>query len=112
MQQEAARQLAALAQENAKSAANGINDRIAALNPGTRGQPLRKIKGMMRSAVCALDLTADALAAGKPVPEKAVALMAKPGFPRVAYRFMANWGWRSQLKKEAGGTPLDARPFA
>jgi hypothetical protein len=76
------------------------------------GQPLRKIKGMMRSAARALDLTADALAAGKPVPEKAVALMAKPGFPRVAYRFMANWGWRSQLKKEAGGTPLDARPFA
>ena len=76
------------------------------------GQPLRKIKGMMRSAVAALDLTADALAAGRPVPEKAVGLMAKPAFPRVGYRLMANWGWRSQLKKEAGGQPLDAQPFA
>jgi hypothetical protein len=76
------------------------------------GQPLRKIKSMMRSAVAALDLTAGALAAGEPVPDEAVALMAKPAFPRVAYRFMANWGWRSQLKKEAGGSPMDARPYA
>ena len=66
----------------------------------------------MRSAVSALDLTADALAAGQAVPEKAVALMAKPAIPKNGYRFMANWGWRSQLKKEAGGTPLDAQPFA
>jgi NAD(P)H-dependent FMN reductase len=76
------------------------------------GQPLRKVKGMMRSAVVALDLTAGALAAGDPVPEEAVALMAKPAFPRVAYRFMANWGWRSQLKKSGDGSPLDARPYA
>jgi hypothetical protein len=76
------------------------------------GQPLRKVKGMMRSAVAALDLTADALAAGRPVPEEAVALMAKPAIPKIGYRFMANWGWRSQLKKEAGGTPLDAQPYA
>jgi hypothetical protein len=76
------------------------------------GQPLRKIKGMMRSAVAALDLTAEALAAGQPVPEEAVRLMAKPAFPRIAYRFSANWGWRSQLKKASGGAPLDAQPFA
>jgi hypothetical protein len=76
------------------------------------GQPLRKIKGMMRSAVRALDLTADALAAGQPVPDGAVALMAKPAIPRIGYRLMANWGWRSQLKREAGRTPLDAQPFA
>jgi hypothetical protein len=76
------------------------------------GQPLRKIKGMMRSAVAALDLAADALAAGQPVPDEAVRLMAKPALPRFAYRFSANWGWRSQFKKGAGGTPLDAQPFA
>jgi NAD(P)H-dependent FMN reductase len=76
------------------------------------GQPLRKIKGMMRSAVAALDLTAAALAAGRAVPDEAVALMAKPALPRFAYRFMANYGWRSQLKKESGGTPLDAQPLA
>jgi hypothetical protein len=76
------------------------------------GQPLRKIKGIMRSAVRALDVTADALAEGKPVPDEAVALMAKPAIPKFGYRFMANRGWRSQLKKEAEGARLDARPYA
>jgi len=74
-------------------------------------QPMSKVKGMMRSAVGALDLAAEALAAGRPVPDEAVQRMAKPAFPRVAYRFTANWGWRSQAKKEAGGTPLDAQPY-
>ena len=76
------------------------------------GQPLSKIKGMMRSAVRALDLTAEELAAGRPVPDEAVRLMAKPAFPAFGYRFMANRGWRSQIKKHGEGASLDARPFA
>ena len=75
------------------------------------GQPMSKMKGRMRSAAGALDLAAEALAAGLPVPDEAVAKMAKLAFPRVAYRFAANWGWRSQAKKEAGETPLDAQPY-
>ena len=76
------------------------------------GRPLRKIKRMMRSAVSALDLAADALAAGRTVPDEAVRLMAKPAFPRFAYRFTANWGWNSQPKKRGRGEPVDAQPFA
>jgi hypothetical protein len=76
------------------------------------GQPLRKLKGMMRSAVKALDLTAEELAAGRPVPEEAVRLMAKPPIPRVGYRFMANWGWRAQFKKQGRGGSLKSQPFA
>ena len=87
-------------------------DLILAAGGMVSGQPLRKIKGMMRSAVRALDVTADALADGKPVPDEAVALMAKPAIPKFGYRFMANRGWRSQLKKEAEGARLDARPYA
>jgi NAD(P)H-dependent FMN reductase len=75
------------------------------------GQPMSKMKGRLRSAAAALDLTAEALAAGRPVPDEAVERMAKPAFPPVAYRFSANWGWRSQAKKAAGGTPLDAQPY-
>jgi NAD(P)H-dependent FMN reductase len=74
-------------------------------------QPMSKMKGRMRAAVGALDLTADALAAGSPVPDEAVRLMAKPAFPRAAYRLAANWGWRLDARKNAGGTPLDARPY-
>jgi len=76
------------------------------------GQPLRKLQGMMRSAVKALDLTAEALAAGRPVPEEAVQLMAKPPIPKFGYRFMANWGWRSQFKKQGKGGSLKDQPFA
>ncbi len=76
------------------------------------GRPLREIQGRMRSAVRALDLTAEELAAGRPVPDEAVKLMAKPAFPAFGYRFMANWGWRSQIKKHGEGASLDARPFA
>ncbi len=75
------------------------------------GQPLRKLQGRMRSAVRALDLTADELAAGRAVPGEAVRLMAKPAFPAFAYRFLANYGWRQESRKHAA-VPLDARPFA
>lgn len=76
------------------------------------GQPLRKLQRRMRSAVKALDLTAEALAAGRPVPEEAVQLMAKPPIPKIGYRFMANWGWRSQFKKQGRGGSLKDQPFA
>jgi hypothetical protein len=76
------------------------------------GQPLRKLQGMMRSAVKALDLTAEALAAGRPVPDEAVQLMAKPPIPKFGYRFMANWGWRSQFKKRGRGGSLTDQPYA
>ena len=85
---------------------------ILAAGGMVNGQPLRKIKGMMRSCVKALDLTADDLAAGRPVSAEAVRLMAKPALPKFGYRFMANRGWRSQLKKGGDGSPLDAQPYA
>jgi len=74
-------------------------------------RPLREIRGMLRSAVHALDLTAAELAAGRPVPGEAVRLMAKPAIPGFAYRFVANRQWRGDLKKQGATAPLDARPF-
>jgi len=78
----------------------------------TGGRPLREIRGRMRAAVRALDLSAADLAAGRPLPDEAVRLMAKPAFPAFAYRLIANRGWRSDLKKQGATAPLDARPFA
>jgi hypothetical protein len=66
---------------------------------------------MLRSAVRALYLTAAELAAGRPVPDEAVRLLAKPAIPRFAYRFVANRQWRSELRKQGATAPLDARPF-
>jgi hypothetical protein len=76
------------------------------------GRPLREVRGMARSAVRALDLTAAELAAGRPVPDEALRLMAKPMFPAFAYRLFANRNWRAELKKQGSAQPLDARPFA
>jgi hypothetical protein len=75
------------------------------------GRPLREIRGMLRSAVRALDLTAAELAAGRSVPDEAVRLMAKPAIPGFAYRLVANRQWRGELKKQGATAPLDARPF-
>lgn len=76
------------------------------------GRPLREIRGMMLSAVRALDLSAADLAAGRPVPDEAVRLMAMPAIPAFAYRIIANHGWRSELKRQGAAATLDALPFA
>jgi hypothetical protein len=76
------------------------------------GAPIRKVAGRMPRVVKALDLTAAALADGRPAPDEAVESMAKPAFPPVAYRFMANWGWRSQFKRRGKGGSLQDQPYA
>ncbi len=74
------------------------------------GAPLRKLGGRVKTAMQALDQTAAAFAAGRPVPDEAVRLMAKNP-PAIVIRFGANSHFRSQHKKQ-GKAPLDARPFA
>jgi len=76
------------------------------------GQPLGARGGLLRSVTRALDLSAAELADGRPVPGEAVRLMGKAAFPAFAYRFVANRGWRADLKKRGAATPLDARPYA
>ncbi len=76
------------------------------------GRPARELRGLLRVALRALDLSAAALAAGEPLSAEAVRLMAKPAIPAPVYRSLANRGWRSELKRGGGTTPLNARPFA
>ena len=49
---------------------------------------------MVRNVVRALDLAADTMAEGRPVPAEAVALMAKPMMPAWVYTLAGNWGWK------------------
>ncbi len=76
------------------------------------GAPMRKVAGRVPRVVKALDLTAAALVAGRPAPDEAVELMAKPAFPPAAYRFIANWSWRSMFKKQGRGGSLADQPYA
>jgi len=75
------------------------------------GRPLKEAGGMVRHVVKALDLAADALAAGLPLPEGAVRLMAKPFLPRWLYILMGNRGWKRRARKHGVSSSLDARPY-
>lgn len=76
------------------------------------GRPLEKLGGMARSIRKSLDLAAAALAQGKPVPEEALSLMAKPLMPAWLYIMGGNMGWGSQARKNGVRNQLDARPYA
>ena len=65
----------------------------------------------MRHQTRALDLAAGALAGGRPVPDEAVALMARLPIPAAAYRFMGDFGWRKLAKDHGVQRLLKARPF-
>jgi hypothetical protein len=76
------------------------------------GRPLAGAGGMTHNVVTALDLVAVALAEGKPAPEDAVALMARPFIPARAYTLMGNFGWLMQARQHRALTRLAAQPFA
>jgi hypothetical protein len=61
-----------------------------------KGKPLHESGGMAQNVIAALDLAAEALSAGKAVPQEAVDLMAEPLVPAWMYRMMGNLGWRFQ----------------
>jgi hypothetical protein len=75
------------------------------------GRPLAETGGVMRHRRRALDLAAEALAAGRPIPDEAVTLMARLPIPAAAYRFMGELGWRKLAKGNGVRRDLVARPF-
>ncbi|MFX0019814.1 MAG: NAD(P)H dehydrogenase, partial [Candidatus Hermodarchaeota archaeon] len=63
------------------------------------GVPLLERGGMVRNVVKGLDITAQALVAGKEVPQEAVNLFSKRFIPNSLYNIFANLGWRLQARK-------------
>lgn len=76
------------------------------------GQPLGKLGGMARNIRKSLELTAVALGQGKPVPQEAVNLMARPLVPAWIYVLLGHMEWRSQARKNGVGKQIDARPYS
>jgi hypothetical protein len=76
-----------------------------------KGKPLDESGGMARNLIAALDLAADALAGGEPVPQAAMHLMAKPLMPAWIYRTMGNLGWHVQAIPQGTWRQLRARPW-
>ena len=75
------------------------------------GRPLLKVKGMARNVIKSLDLVADALVKGTPVPQEAVKKMAKFIVPSWLYMLFGNMGWRRQAMKNGAYRKLKDCPY-
>ncbi len=75
------------------------------------GRPLTDVRGMARNAIASLDLAADALAAGEPIPDRAVRLMAKPIIWSRIYTWLGTRGWRRRAATHGVADRLDDRPY-
>jgi hypothetical protein len=67
--------------------------------PAINGRPLAQTGWLGRNPRRSLETAAKALVEGKPVPEEAIELMARPGAPGWLYRPLANWGWRRRARQ-------------
>lgn len=75
------------------------------------GAPLEEVGGAARFVVEALDLTAEAIANGASVPQRAIETMGKPMIPAWAYRWMGWLGWRMRARQNGVLGKLHARPY-
>ena len=75
------------------------------------GRPLPTLGGRARHLVRALDLTASALGAGRPVPAPAVDLFSRKSIPTWVYRYFANAGFRREAETLGAASRLRDRPY-
>ncbi len=75
------------------------------------GEPLSSVKLLARNVIRSLDLTAESLARGETVPQKAVELMAKPLLPAWLYIWWGEKRWWWRARKHGVEDQLDARPY-
>lgn len=75
------------------------------------GEQLQKAGGKARFVRRSLELTADAIAAGRPVPREAVELMARPFIPKWMYIFFGGMGWRVKAMRNQAMRRINDRPY-
>ncbi len=63
------------------------------------GVPLNELDGRANPLKSALNLAAEALAQGTPLPANLQELLAKPFIPAWLYRSMGSFGWKGQARK-------------
>lgn len=76
------------------------------------GTPLNEMDGRAIVLKQALDLAAEALAHGKPIPQAAQDLWVKPFIPAWLYRTMGAFGWRQQSKRWGAEKFIKRQPYA
>jgi multimeric flavodoxin WrbA len=75
------------------------------------GNKLEKGGGMAKNAIRALDLAAENLAKGRPIPAEAVRTMGRPLMPTWLYILAANLSFRMLARKHGAGKDLKAMPY-
>lgn len=75
------------------------------------GIPLNELDGRAIPLKKSLDLAAEALASGKPVPQSARDLLAKPIIPNWMYTFQGGFGWRQQAKQYGMEKSMKRQPY-
>ena len=75
------------------------------------GKPLAAMGGAGRHVRKALDLAARSLAQGRPIPEEARELAARPAVPKWLYLLFAETGWKAQAWKRRTFFKLGNTPF-
>ena len=75
------------------------------------GAPLGELDGRAFPIKKALDLTADALLVGQPIPRAAADLMARPIIPNWLYRLSGVFGWWQQARGFGAEKFLKRRPY-
>ncbi len=75
------------------------------------GRPLEEVGGMTRHVRRGLDLAAEALLAGRPIPEEAQALLARPMIPSRLYTFIGDIGWLKAARRQGTLRRLRDRPL-
>jgi hypothetical protein len=76
-----------------------------------KGHALGELKGLVRNQKKALEIAADALSRGEPVPEKAVVLMSKLAIPNWLFLWMSKRMWRTLAKKGNITDKIYDQPF-
>ena len=75
------------------------------------GVPLNELDGRAIPLKAALDLTAEALACGKPIPQSARDLLAKPIIPSWLYTLRGRFGWRQAARQFGMEKELKRQPY-
>ncbi|TLU87315.1 MAG: NAD(P)H dehydrogenase [Chlorobium sp.] len=76
-----------------------------------RAQPLNELGGQGAPVRKALEIAAEALAVGQPVPDNAQVLLAKPLMPVWLYKLGGTVGWKMKSRKYGTQKLLKARPY-
>lgn len=75
------------------------------------GVPLNEMDGRAIPLKKSLELAAEALTAGQPIPQPARDLLAKPFIPNWIYKLVGGFGWRQQAKQYGMEKNLKRQPY-